>query len=288
MPWILRPKAAITLPIEAEALRPDALSSLSATDVARTPIWIGNRAEELGELFAVEGDGTDDQLILEGDARNVHFLGQGMASGTLTIRGDAGHELGARMLGGTIDVQGSVGDYAGAEMRGGSIRIWGSAGNHLGAAYPGSRLGMREGVIVVVGNVGDDAGLSMRRGLIVIHGQAGDTLGRAMIAGSIFAFGPIGARAGAGMKRGTLALFGGSPMLLPTFFLTGRSRPPFVTIYLDWLRNQGAPVPNEVFSGTFEKFNGDLVEKGQGEILVWADSKSDRAWVASDPPEERS
>jgi formylmethanofuran dehydrogenase subunit C len=255
--------------IEAEGLRPDALARLCAADVARLPLWVGNRTSPLAEFFTIDGDPSDGHLIFEGDFRRTSGLGQGMKSGRLTIRGSAGAHVGAGMVGGTIEVEGSVGDWAGAEMRGGLLKISGSAGDSLGSAYPGSRLGMRGGAILVAGDVGCDAGLSMRRGLIAVGGRAGDGLGRAMIAGSVFAFGPVGAHLGAGMKRGTLALFGPKPELLPTFRSAGRWRPHFMNIYLSWLRDRGAEAPDEAFRGGFEKFSGDLVGRGQGEILVW-------------------
>src|SRR5262245_5457418 len=272
MPLHLQWRAATRLPVEAEGLLPAALASLSAAERARWPLKVGNASVALGELFRIEGSGDDGRFVLEGDLRQVRRLGQGMATGTLTIRGDVGAELGAGMSGGTIDVEGAVGDRAGAAMRGGLLRIKGRAGNGLGAADPGSRSGMREGVILVEGDVGDDAGLAMRRGLIAIAGAAGDGLGRALIAGSIFAFGPVGRPAGAGMRRGTLALFGlpdpSNPDLLPTFAPSGRSRPPFVTLYLRRLKQWGFPVSEPAFSGTLERYNGDLVERGQGEILI--------------------
>ncbi len=133
---------------------------------------------------------------------------------------------------------------------------------------------MRDGLILVEGDIGDDAGLAMRRGLIAVSGRSGDDLGRAMIAGSIFAFGPIGGRVGAGMRRGTIALFGvpdpADPGLLPTFAASGRYRPPVLTVFLKRLSEWGFPVPAPAFSGTFARYNGDLVEHGQGEILVWS------------------
>jgi formylmethanofuran dehydrogenase subunit C len=109
--------------------------------------------------------------------------------------------------------------------------------------------------------------------LIAISGRAGDGLGRAMIAGSVFAFGSVGLRPGAGMKRGTLALFGAAaPELLPSFLPSGRYRPPFATLYLRQLGAWGFPVPDPAFSGTFERYNGDRVEAGQGEVLLWTPS----------------
>jgi formylmethanofuran dehydrogenase subunit C len=272
MPLHLQWRGATRLPVEAVGLTPEVLASLSSVEREQWPLKVGRETAALAELFQVEGSPEDGQLVLEGDLRQVRRLGRGMTMGTLTIWGDVGAELGAEMSGGTIEVRGSVGDWAGAALRGGLLRIEGSAGAYLGAAYPGQRVGMREGVILVMGNVGDDAGLAMRRGLIAVAGRSGDGLGRALIAGSIFAFGPVGRRAGAGMKRGTLALFGlddaTEPGLLPTFAPSGRLRPPFLTLYLRRLRQWGFPVPESAFSGTFARYNGDLVERGQGEVLI--------------------
>jgi formylmethanofuran dehydrogenase subunit C len=270
----LRWQRATSLAVEAECLRPEAMTGLSADEASRLSVWLGNSLAELGDLFRVEGSAEDGRLVLEGDLTHVRRIGQGMGSGSLTIRGNVGSHLGAGMSGGTIEVDGKVGDWAGAEMRGGAIAIRGEAGDGLGGAYPGSRQGMRDGLILVDGDIGDDAGLAMRRGLIAVSGRTGDDLGRAMIAGSIFAFGPPGARVGAGMRRGTLALFGvpdpADPAFLPTFAPSGRYRPPVLTVYLKRLREWGFPVPEPAFSGTFVRYNGDLVEHGRGEILVWS------------------
>ncbi len=269
MPLILRWKDTSHLPVEGESLRPDAFGTLSMADVARQSLPVGNGSAEIGELFAIEGDTGDGQLVLEGDLRPIRRIGLGMTSGELTIHGDVGSGAGQGMLGGMLRVHGSVGDSAGAGMRGGRIHIRGSAGHNLGGSLPGARSGMREGVILVEGDVGHDAGLAMRRGLIAVSGSCGDGLGRAMIAGSIFAFGPIGTGSGSGMKRGTLALFGASPPRIgPTFAASGFDRPPFLTIYLRKLVEWGFPVPPSAFSGTMSRYNGDRAEQGQGEILV--------------------
>ncbi len=274
MPMTLRWLQATSLAVEAECLRPETMSALSAVEAARLPVWLGNAEAELGDLFRVEGSAEDGRLVLEGNLTHVRRIGQGMGSGSVTIRGDVGSHLGAGMTGGTIDVEGKVGDWAGAEMRGGKIAIRGEAGDGLGGAYPGSRQGMRDGLILVEGDIGHDAGLAMRRGLIAVSGRSGDDLGRAMIAGSIFAFGPLGSRVGAGMRRGTLALFGvpdpSDPGLLPTFAASGRYRPPVLTLYLKRLREWGFPVPDPAFSGAFLRYNGDLIEHGRGEVLVWS------------------
>lgn len=261
----------MSLPVEATGLSPENLALLDASAAARLMLPVGNTTAEVGDLFQVVGDGHDERVVFEGDLSHVRGLGQGMKSGSILVRGPVGPRLGAEMVGGRIEAEGDVAGWAGAEMRGGSLRIRGTAGEGLGAAFPGSRSGMREGIILVEGSVGPDAGLAMRRGLIAINGEAGDGLGRAMIAGSIFAFGNSGRRTGAGMKRGTIVLLKRPHTdLLPTFARAGTYQPVFLGLYLGRLRHWGFPVPETAFAGPWERYNGDLVEQGQGEILVRA------------------
>lgn len=269
MPLTLTWTASTTLPVEGGSLRPDVLTA-GASDAARTPIRVGNATAELGDLFRVEGDGSDGALVLAGDLRSVRRIGRGMVSGSLTVRGDVGPGLGQGMHGGRVEVFGSAGDSAGMGIRGGLLHIHGAAGDNLGGSEPGARLGMREGVILTDGPVGRDAGLSMRRGLIAVRGECGDGLGRAMVAGSIFAFGSTGFGTGSGMKRGSIVLFGGgSPRIPPTFSASGRDRPTFLTIYLRRLREWGFGIPEGCLSGApLARYNGDRAERGQGEILV--------------------
>jgi hypothetical protein len=70
------------------------------------------------------------------------------------------------------------------------------------------------------------------------------------------------------MRRGTIAAFGEPPELLPTFAASGRHRVPVVRIYLNWLLEEGFPVPVRAFEGMFERWNGDLAAGGQGEVLI--------------------
>ncbi len=265
-------KDATRLPVEAEILRPDLLANFQTVEVLKLALQVGRDLVELGDLFDIEGNLDDHHLVIEGDLRHVRQLGQGMGSGRMTIRGDVGSRLGEGMAGGSIELFGNAGDRAGANMRGGMLHIRGSAGHLVGAAAPGERRGMCDGVILVEGSIGDDAGLTMRRGLIAVAGSTGEGLGRGMIAGSIFTFGTVGRYPGAGMKRGTIAKFGPSvtdPPLLPTFRLACRHRPPFLTLYLRRLRAWGFPVPESAFKGLCERYNGDSIEQGQGEILIW-------------------
>ncbi len=234
---------------------------------------LGNSSAEVGELFDVEGDASDGNLLMEGDLRAVRSIGAGGSSGRIAVRGDVGPRAGLGMSGGEVTVEGSVGPWAGAEMSGGFLRIAGDAGHGLGAALPGSGKGMTEGVILVGGAAGNDVGLAMRRGLIAVGGGVGVGAGRWMIAGSLFFFGRAGPMVGMGMKRGTIALFGQHDGpdhgVLPTFAPAGRDRPPFLTIYLRQLARWGFPVPPAVLAGPLARYNGDRADGGQGEILVW-------------------
>jgi len=265
-------RAATALPVDGSVLRPETFLDSMADQARRTPLGVGNTMVEMGELFQVEGTSGDDRLTIEGDLGHVHGLGREMSRGHLVLRGDVGPQLGAEMTGGTIEVEGSVGDWAGAEIRGGLITIRGDTGSFLGAAYPGSRLGMRDGAILIEGSAGDDAGLQMRRGLIAIRGGAGAGLGRSMVAGTVIVLGSVGRRIGAGMKRGTLVLPSltrpPEEHLLPTFARAGRFRPAFLTLYYQQLAAWGFSVPRSVSSAWLDRYNGDMVVGGRGEILA--------------------
>jgi formylmethanofuran dehydrogenase subunit C len=262
---------ATSFPVYAESLRPETFATLSTAELPRLSLPVGNTTAELGELFTISGALDDEHLILEGSMPSLGWIGRGMASGRLTIRGNVGPGLGATMSGGTIAVTGNVGNAAGAGMRGGTLSIVGNAGHQLGAAEPGARLGMRDGLILVRGNIGDDAGLALRRGVIAVEGNAGEGLGRAMIAGSIVVFGQAGTTTGIGMKRGTIALFDEAPAkpFFP-FQYACRYRPPVMTILLRSLRSHGFLIPSSAFDGSFERYNGDMLEGGRGELLVWS------------------
>jgi formylmethanofuran dehydrogenase subunit C len=264
-------KGGTTIPLEAECLTPDQLAGKSRSEVAALPLQHGNRQVPLGEFFSVEGDASDQHLAIQGDCSRVKWIGASMSTGRITIEGSAGMHLGAEMRGGEIDVRGDSGDWVGAEMRGGLIRIRGNAGHLTGAAYRGSPKGMRGGVLLVTGNAGNEVGANMRRGLIAVGGNTGDFTGVSMIAGSVFVFGQPGIRTGAGMKRGTIALFGSWPQLLPTFRFDCVYQPVFLRLYLRQLRAWQMSIVDELFSGSCDRFSGDLVALGKGELLYCQD-----------------
>lgn len=256
-------------PLEADSITPDRFLGKTAAEIATLPVFHGNEQAQLGDFFAVEGNGAAE-IVVEGDLAGIKYVGAGMTQGRVVIHGDAGMHLGAGMRGGEIVVHGNVGDWAGAEMRGGLIHVTGNAGHGLGGAYRGSRRGMNRGLIVVAGNAGNEVGATMRRGVIAIGGDVGDFAGAFMIAGSIFVFGRLGARAGAEMKRGTIVVLSDDdPELLPTFHYACRYLPTFLCFYLLELRRLGLPVADEHLTGDYRRYSGDMTALGKGEILVY-------------------
>lgn len=258
-----------TIPVEAECITPENLAGKTVAAISSLPLQHGNAQAPLAEFFHVSGDADDQDIVIEGDCGRVKWLGAGMTRGRLTIHGNVGMHLGAEMVGGEIAVHGGAGDWVGAEMRGGRIHVRGDAGHLVGAAYRGSRSGMRGGVILIEGNAGNEIGGTMRRGLIAIGGDAGDFVAVSMIAGTVFVFGKPGIRIGAGMKRGTVGLFGERSPLLATYRFDCVYRPVFMSLYLRELRAWSFPVAEQFFHGHFDRYSGDLVALGKGEILHW-------------------
>jgi formylmethanofuran dehydrogenase subunit C len=233
------------------------------------PVLYGRHPLALGELFSIQGDGTEE-IVLEGDLRHIKYIGQGMSRGRITVHGDAGMHLGDGMRGGEIAVHGNADAWAGANMRGGLLWVHGSARAMLGGAYPGEKRGMTGGTIVVDGDAGPRAGERMRRGLLIVLGDAGEFTGARMIAGSILVFGLLGARAGAGMVRGSILALGGlSGGLLPTFLYACTYQPDFVRLTLRYLQQWGLPVTSDRMEGRYRRYSGDITALGKGEILVY-------------------
>ena len=269
---LLRYRGTTTIPVEAECLTPDQLAGKTPAEIESLPVQHGNTQVPLAEFFQVAGDSNDGEIVVEGDCSRVKWIGSGMKSGRITIHGSAGMHLGAEMTGGEIVVHGHAGDWVGAEMRGGRIHVHGNAGHLAGAAYRGSRLGMRGGVLLIDGQAGNEIGSTMRRGLIAIGGDTGDFPGVSLIAGSIIVFGQPGLRAGASMKRGSLICCGGRPALLPTFRYDCCYRPAFLPLFLRQLQAWNFPFPEDCLAGAYQRFSGDLLALGKGEILQWTES----------------
>jgi formylmethanofuran dehydrogenase subunit C len=238
----------------AAPLVPARLRGLNASAVAAVRLRCGGETVAVGDLFDVSGAGTEEQaLVLAGDLRGFDWIGAGMASGEIAVRGD-------------------VGAWAGAEMSGGVLRIFGDAGARLGAAYPGTRVGMTGGEIVVSGAVGEEAGAGMRRGLVAVGGRTGNGTGLRMLAGTVISLGGIGDEAGLGNKRGSLA---SGRMLepLPSYAYATRFYPPALRLQLLRARELGLTVPDALVSGRWSRWSGDRTGLTRGEILIFDDEE---------------
>lgn len=271
MPLTISLKTTTSIPLEVDTILMETVRAQSADEVKATLIQYGNQQSPLGEFFEITGSAADDELIVwEGDCSRVKLIGTHLKSGRIRVEGNAGMHLGAEMTGGEIVVNGNAGDWVGAEMHGGRIHIHGNAGHLVGAVYRGGRRGMTGGEILVDGDAGNEIGHTMRRGLIAIGGSAGDAAGFSMIAGSIFLFGPTGIRPGAGMRRGTIGLLAanGAPDMLPTFKWTCVFQPVFLQFYLSQLRARGFAISDDCFRASYQRYCGDFLEYGKGEILI--------------------
>ena len=267
MALTLKLRASPEVPLEAETIRPDALSGMAEKEIAALTAMHGNRKVELGEFFSVSGK-ANGELRVEGDLGKVKYLGAGMTGGKLVINGDTGAHLGAGMTGGEIVVEGNAGDWVGPEMQGGRITVTGNAGHMVGSGYRGSRIGMTGGDIIIHGNAGNETGGAMRNGLIAIGGHCGDFAGVNMLAGNIIVLGEIGIRFGAGMKRGTIVTMHKAEPL-PTFTYACTYRPLFLRQYLFRLRGLGLTIPESCFTGLYQRWSGDSVELNRGEVLIY-------------------
>jgi len=262
-----------TIPLEVEGILPHSIRGCSLAEIERLPVLLGNQPGVLADFFRVTGDATDETVHWSGDLSGAHWIGAGMAGGTIVVDGHAGRHVGSRMRTGHVEVTGNVGDWLGGEMRGGKIVVRGDAGHLVGAAYRGSARGMTGGTLLVHGNAGNEIGFAMRRGLLAVAGHAGDMIGFNMRAGSIFVFGACGIRHGAGMRRGTIGLFGSeSVALLPTFRRACQGRFEFLTLLDRTLRRHEFPAPRALGDMELMLCSGDLLEGGRGELLLAADA----------------
>lgn len=271
MPLTLTLHTPSAIPLEVDTVVLETVRGQSADDVQRTLIQRGNRQAPLGEFFQVSGSAADDNtLVWQGDLTKVKLIGNKLSGGTVRVSGDAGMHLGAEMTGGEIIVEGNVADWCGAEMHGGRIVVRGNAGHLVGGVYRGGHKGMTAGEILIQGNAGNELGHGMRRGLIAVGGDVGDFAGVGMIAGTILVGGSGGIRHGAGMKRGTVAFLNAASGFdpLPTFRSTGPYQPTFLRILLRELQAAGFTAPDGAADATYERWCGDMVELGKGELLV--------------------
>jgi formylmethanofuran dehydrogenase subunit C len=247
---VLRPKRAFDVAVEAEKISPDVFAGLILDQIESQEAWEGNRKMRISDLFDVSGDiepaSPKETLIrLEGDFSKVKRIGEGMSAGTTEVRGNVGMRAGAEMSGGLLSIKGSADDWLGREMRGGKITVSGDAGNYVGSGYRGEKCGMRGGEIEIMGRAGAYLGEHMCGGVIRVSKDAGDFPGAVNQGGTIF----IGGSAylpGAEMTKGSITILGDA-RVLPSY---KREE----TLELEGI--------------AFQKYAGDLVEDGKGELYV--------------------
>ena len=146
------------------------------------------------------------------------YIGCGMKSGILHVKGIPGNALASYLDGGSVYVEGNAQDAAADTMNEGLLAIKGSAGDAL--AY-----GMRGGRVYVLGDAGYRAGVHMKayedkKSILVIGGKAGSFLGEYLAGGIIIVLGLgdeekdiTGYFCGNGMYAGTIYLRTDKPPL---------------------------------------------------------------------------
>jgi formylmethanofuran dehydrogenase subunit C len=271
MPLVLTPAtdpaAGGPLSISLAGITPDRLGGLSLDAISRLPVTADERPAELGGLFSISGDAADGVLECRGDFSRVHFVGAGMAAGTIRVTGSVGRHAAEGMTGGRLEVAGDAGDWLAAEMGGGDVVIDGSAGDNVAGALPGSDHGLRGGVVVVQGDVGSLAGQRMRRGIVAVGGSCGAAAAFELRAGTVLVTGRVGPHPGLGMRRGSLVALTDQPAIPATFHRGRAWMPAFLGLQLAVLRRAGfrpAPLP----PARFRQWHGDLLAGGWGEIFA--------------------
>ena len=260
------------MPLESEALSPDAMAVLANDSIRALPVYLGKKQCRVDDFFTVEGEASDE-LEIRGDARKVKWIGRGMTRGRIVIVGNAGMHLWAYMTGGAIEVSGNASDWLGGEMSGGLIRIRGNSGGQVGAAYRGSRVGMKGGTILIEGTAGLEVGMRMKRGTIAIGGKVRDFAGLEMKGGTIVLLSGAEIRTGAWMIRGTIVSLQPIP-LLPSFLYASTYNPTFLRLYARSLGTLGFVIPYEDQDGAYQRYTGDTAVPGKGEILIWKSVKT--------------
>ena len=274
MPLVLTPSTPADdapLTIELGGIVPDRLVDLGRASIERLPVLADGLPCRLGDLFTIAGDIADGQVECVGDFSGVHFIGAGMQSGRILVRGSVGRHAGQAMSGGTLTITGDAGDWLAAGMTGGEVLVEGNAGDNAAAALPGDDFGVRGGIIAINGDAGCLAGTRMRRGLLGIGGSCGEAAAFEMRAGTVLVAGRMGRRAGMGMRRGSLIALSSVLDVPPTFARGAAWSPTILPLLAGRLARVGfqatAGRPADAFGGVWQQWHGDLLTGGRGEIF---------------------
>lgn len=245
--------------------------TLTADQAKTLTTPVGNKQVEIGELFAINGNFSSQQILLNKANNKLDFIGFSLPEHKqMTVAGDCGHYTGAELAGGKLVINGNAGNFTACSMRSGLLEINGNSQDYTGSAYAGYKKGMSGGTVIVHGSVGDFTGDLMRRGIIMVTGDIGDYCGSRMISGTITNLGKVGKYAGNGMKRGTL-LFPELPKEMnPSFINCGRHNLGYLTLLLHELRTHESDFKSlHSMRRRVQKYMADPAVGGLGEILIW-------------------
>lgn len=260
------------LPIDIRAVVFDSRSFRNADSLERKLIRYGHNAISLGDICQVSKQtSTMDLVEIHGSTPSIHHLGEACEV-EIIVHGPVGRWTGAGMNGGRITILGDTGEGLGAGMSGGEILVEGNVSSGCGSRLYGNDQRMTGGLILVNGNAGSHLGQGMRRGTIVVKGRSGDFTGVDMLAGTIFVAGKTGKCTGLNMRRGSIVT--AKAMGIPAGFLyAGKMDAGWLGILYNQLVQYGSFMKNWVAARTYDRFTGDHLEMGKGELILYEPSE---------------
>lgn len=255
-----------------KGILPDRLAGRTRREVGSILIEADERPASLGDFFGIDGDSVDDSIELMGDCSQLHWVGAGLRSGRILVRGNVGRHSGEGLIGGRLVVEGNAGDFLAAEMTGGVVRVSGNAGDCVAAALAGSPAGMQGGLVVVEGSAGNFTASRLRRGIVAIGGDCGSGAALEMLAGTLIVAGRLGPQAGMGMRRGSIVALGPAPALGLTFRRGAAWRPTVLALVGSKLTREGFTAARGMHRDRlYRQWHGDILSGGGGEVFTCDD-----------------
>ena len=273
----LRVKTPPGFRVDASALLPVPLATMTVAEIERIALPAGNDRCIVGDVFDVsrseapvasEAPHAGATLVIENAAPWLDRVGAHMTGGHLAVHGSTGDFSGFQMAGGMLHIDGDTGHFTACEMRGGRLTVTGHSGDFAAGALAGDMEGMTGGTLTIHGNAGARLADRMRRGLVLVGGNAGEFAASRLVAGTVGIAGQAGAHYAYGMRRGTLLLTQRPTHLPPTFTEGGRGFDVFWALLVRSLADEIAPFSQWHTASLPTRYAGDLAVDGRGEILV--------------------
>ncbi len=264
----LNQKKTSPISLEFDELIPDEVYTWEKADFEKYEVPIGNSRFPLTDYFDIEVEGEAESpaevnMIIDGDASRIKYIGSKMGAGEILVKGDADLHCGAEMTGGKITVEGDVDSYAGREMTGGELIIKGSTREFCGSSYIGDWRGMSGGKISILGNAGKQLGECLSGGEIYVKGDCDILAGIHMTKGFIQIDGDVTRWPGGQMKNGDIVVNGELGRILEGFTQEGIVTDP--------------EIEGRTFSGDYIKYIGDIALNGKGRL--WLNAEKNRHWI---------